>query len=46
MRKKHLLMAAFGILPLVLAGCANHIRDIESASQEEEKKPISVKYDL
>ena len=46
MRKKHLLMAAFGILPLVLAGCANHLRDIESASQEEEKKPISVKYDL
>ena len=46
MRKKHLLMAAFGILPLVLAGCANHLRDIENASQEEEKKPISVKYDL
>ena len=46
MRTKHLLMAAFGILPLVLAGCANHLRDIENVSQEEEKKPISVKYDL
>ena len=39
-------MAAFGILPLVLAGCANHLRDIENVSQEEEKKPLSVKYDL
>ncbi|MBR4717549.1 MAG: hypothetical protein IKP09_05760 [Lentisphaeria bacterium] len=46
MRKKHLLMAAFGILPLVLAGCANHLRDIENVSQEEEKKTLSVKYDL
>ena len=39
-------MAAFGILPLILASCANHLRDIENASQEEEKKPLSVKYDL
>ena len=46
MRTKHLLMAAFGILPLVLAGCANHLRDIENVSQEEEKKTLSVKYDL
>lgn len=46
MRTKHLLMVAFGILPLVLAGCANHLRDIENVSQEEEKKTLSVKYDL
>lgn len=47
MRRKHLpLMAAFGILPLVLAGCANHLRDMESVSQEEDKKILNVKYDL
>ena len=46
MRRNHLLMAAFGILPLVLAGCANHLRDTESVSQEDDKKTLSVKYDL
>ena len=46
MRRKHLLMAAFGILPLVLAGCANHLRDTESVSQEDDKKILNVKYDL
>ena len=46
MRKNHLLMAAFGILPIVLAGCANHLRDTESVSQEDDKKILNVKYDL
>jgi hypothetical protein len=44
---KHLpIIAAFGILPLILAGCANHLRDMESSSQEEDKKILNVKYDL
>ena len=46
MRRHHLLMAAFGILPFVLAGCANHLRDTESVSQEDDKKILNVKYDL
>lgn len=46
MRRNHLLMAAFGILSLVLAGCANHLRDTESVSQEDDKKILNVKYDL
>ena len=47
MRKKHLpLLAVFGILPLILAGCANHLRDTESVSQEDDKKILNVKYDL
>lgn len=47
MRMKHLpIIAAFGILPLILAGCANHLRDMESSSQEEDKKILNVKYDL
>ena len=39
-------MAAFGILPLIIAGCANHISDMETTSQEEDKKILNVKYDL
>ena len=47
MRRMNLpLLAAFGILPLVLAGCANHLRDTESVSQEDDKKVLSIKYDL
>lgn len=47
MRMKHLsIIAAFGILPLILVGCANHLRDMESSSQEEDKKILNVKYDL
>ena len=47
MRRMNLpLLAVFGILPLVLAGCANHLRDTESVSQEDDKKTLSVKYDL
>ena len=47
MRKKHLpLLAVFGILPLILVGCANHLRDTESVSQEDDKKILNVKYDL
>lgn len=40
------LVAAFGFLPLVLAGCANHLRDMDSVSQEDDKKVLNVKYDL
>jgi hypothetical protein len=46
MKSNHLLMAAFGITSMVLTGCANHLRDMESVSQEEDKKTLNVKYDL
>ena len=46
MKRKHLLIAVIGLLPLVLAGCANHLRDMEDVSQEESKKTLNVKYDL
>ena len=47
MKTKHLsLVAAFGILPLILAGCANHLRDFDNVYQEEDKKILNVRYDL
>ncbi|MBO4490845.1 MAG: hypothetical protein J5944_05735 [Lentisphaeria bacterium] len=47
MKKTHLpLTAVFGILSLFLAGCANHLNDIDTVSQENEKNVLNVKYDL
>ena len=47
MRMKQLpLMAVLGIMSLVLVGCANHLRDTESVSQEDNKTVLNERYDL
>ena len=40
------LMVSAGCLLLAVGGCANHLRDSDTAAQEEDKKILSVKYDL
>ena len=47
MKMKHLpLLAVFGISSLFFSSCANHLRDISTVSQEDDKKVLNVKYDL
>ena len=47
MKTRHLsLVAVFGVLPMILTGCANHLRDIDNVYQEEDKKILNVRYDL
>ena len=40
------LLAVFGISSIFFSSCANHLRDISTVSQEDDKKVLSVKYDL
>ena len=40
------LLWVAGCLPLVLGGCANHLRDLDNMSQEDDKKVLNVKYEL
>ena len=35
-----------GCLLLTIGGCANHLRDLDNVSQEDDKKVLSVKYEL
>ena len=47
MKMKHLpLLAVFGVSSLLLTSCANHLRDISTVSQEDDKKILSTRYDL
>ena len=40
------LAAALLCLPLLGGGCANHLRDLDTMSQEDDKRVLNVKYEL
>ena len=40
------LATVLGVLLFGMGGCANHLRDVDNVSQEDDKKVLSAKYEL